>query len=121
GAGAGTGAGAGVGAGAAAGAAGAGMGVLRAGISIGRSTPTLRGWLSKSSGKPTTPATTSTLAPISRCRARRRTASMVGGDADGLPWEPERELDMGRGGLYARTGIRPSGAWRPVSADRSAV
>ena len=50
------------------------------GISIGMSTGIGRGCVSNTSGKPTIPITTSTAAPIRRCRARTRacwTASAV--------------------------------------------
>ena len=63
---------------------------------------------------------TSTLAPMSRWRARRRTASMVCGGVDALPWEPERELIMGsRGPGSAR--FRRRGAGPRVSAIRPAT
>ena len=42
-----------------------------------------RGWESNSSGKTTTAASTNTATPISRCLARWRTSSMLGGD--GVP------------------------------------
>ena len=44
------------------------------GISIGMSTGIGRGWVSNSSGKPTTPTPSSTAAPIRRRRARVRAA-----------------------------------------------
>ena len=51
--------------------------LLRSGISMGISTGTGRGWVSNSSGNPTTPSSTNTAAPIRRCRARRRITSML--------------------------------------------
>ena len=56
-----------------------GLALLRSGISIGMSTAMGRGWVSNSSGKPITPSSTSTPAPISRCLARLRIASMLSG------------------------------------------
>jgi hypothetical protein len=56
---------------------GSGLTLLRSGISIGMSTATGRGWVSNSSGKPITPTSTSTAAPIRRWRARRRMASTL--------------------------------------------
>ena len=58
---------------------GSGAALSRSGISIGMSTEIGRGCVSNSSGKPTTPASTSTVAPIRRWRARRRIASMLSG------------------------------------------
>ena len=54
---------------------------LRSGISMGISTGIGLGWLSNSSGKPTTPSKTSTAAPINRCLARRRMVSMLSAGA----------------------------------------
>ncbi|MNV98538.1 hypothetical protein D3C71_1938020 [compost metagenome] len=51
--------------------------LLRSGISMGISTGIGRGWVSNSMGKPITPISTSTAAPINRWRARRRITSML--------------------------------------------
>jgi hypothetical protein len=48
---------------------------------MGISTGIGLGWLSNSSGKPTTPSKTSTAAPINRCLARRRMVSMLSAGA----------------------------------------
>ena len=54
-----------------------GLTVFLSGISMGISTEIGRGWLSNSSGKPITPTSTSTDAPINRWRARVRMASTL--------------------------------------------
>ena len=79
---------------------------LRAGISIGRSTGIGRGWVSNSNGKPMTPASSSTVAPISRRRARARasrTASAVSDEvaiaAGGLAGRGARGASAGGSGL----------------------
>ena len=58
-----------------------------------------RGCVSNSKGKPTTPASTKTAAPISLCLARLRTTSMLSGwDFDvafGGVEEPRRKLKNG--------------------------
>jgi 50S ribosomal subunit-associated GTPase HflX len=56
---------------------GLGLTALREGISIAISTGTGLGWLSNNSGKPITPISTRTAAPIRRWRARRRTTSTL--------------------------------------------
>jgi hypothetical protein len=56
---------------------GSGLTLLRSGISMGMSTDTGRGCVSNSSGKPITPSSTSTAAPSSRWRARRRMDSTL--------------------------------------------
>ncbi len=58
-----------------------GLALLRSGISIGMSTEIGRGWVSNSKGKPITPTSTSTAAPSSRWRARRRIASILSAGA----------------------------------------
>ena len=54
-----------------------GLTALREGISIAISTGTGLGWLSNKRGKPITPISTRTAAPISRWRARCRTTSTL--------------------------------------------
>ena len=56
-----------------------GLTLFLPGISIGISTAIGRGWVSNSKGKPTTPMSTSTTAPIRRCLARLRIASTLSG------------------------------------------
>ena len=56
--------------------------LLRSGMVMGMSTATGRGWVSNSSGKPTTPTSTSTAAPIRRWRARLRMTSTLSGGAE---------------------------------------
>ena len=56
---------------------GSGATLLRSGMSICTSTGIGRGWVSNSSGKPTTPTSTSSTAPIKRWRARLRISSML--------------------------------------------
>ena len=59
-----------------------GLTLLRSGISMGMSTATGRGCVSNSRGKPMTPASTSTTAPIRRWRARRRMTSTLSAGED---------------------------------------
>jgi hypothetical protein len=58
-----------------------------------------RGWVSNSSGKPITPASTSTTAPIRRWRARRRIASMLSAGEDAATGSStfSAQLEQGHG------------------------
>jgi len=93
-----------------------------AGMSMGISTGIGRGLESNNSGKPITPARTSTLAPMRRCRARRRMASMVGGCVGlGAPCPPDRNLNIRRNtwvGRAAPNVCARTQDWRCLAASR---
>ena len=71
-----------------------GLPLSLSGISMGISSATGRGWVSKTKGKPITPARTRAAAPTRRCRARwRRRSRLSPADAGGCASESlERNL-----------------------------